>query len=104
MPIYSFYNEETGEVYDKLMKYVEKQPYLEEHPEVREVITGAPGIVGGTGDGARVPDHFKEVMSRVADQNPFSPVAQQYGKKDSKSVKVRDVVDKVRKKVGGAME
>jgi hypothetical protein len=104
MPIYSFYNNETDETYDLLMKYDEKKPYLDANPNVVEVFLKAPGIVGGTGDGGKVPDHFKEVMSRVADQNPYSPVAQQYGRKDAKSVKVRDAVDKVRKKIGGAIE
>ena len=46
---------------------------------------------------------FKEVLSRISEQNPYSPLASEYGKKDPTSVKVRDTVKKVRKKVGGPM-
>lgn len=103
MPIYSFHDTETDEIFDKLMKYDEKQPYLDANPNIVEVYLKAPGIIGGRGDGGKVPDHFKEVMSRVADQNPNTPVAERWGRKSVKEVKTRDVVEKARKKAGGSL-
>ena len=103
MPIYSFHDKDTDEIFDKMMKYEEKQQYLDENPNIVEVFLKAPGIIGGTGDGGRVPDHFKEVMSRVADQNPNTPVAERWGSKTSKQIKTAEAVNKARKKAGGSL-
>jgi hypothetical protein len=43
------------------------------------------------------------VMSRVAEQNPNTPIAEKYGSKTIKDVKIRDAVDKARKKAGGSL-
>ena len=100
MPIYSFENIETGEVQDLIMSWDERVKHLEENPHLRTIITGAPGLVKGTGDRTKPPDGFKDVLSRVAQSNPTSALADTWGKKDAKSVKVRDTVNKVKKKIG----
>jgi len=100
MPIYSFENIETGEVHDKIMSWDEKVKYLEENPNVKSIITGAPSLVKGTGDRTKPPAGFKDVLSRVAQSNPTSALAETWGKKDATSVKIRDAVKKVKKKIG----
>jgi hypothetical protein len=40
------------------------------------------------------------VLSRVADANPYSNMADDYGKKDPTNVKLRETVKGVKKKVG----
>lgn len=92
MPIYSFRNNETGEEYDKIMSWDDKVEYLKENPHLESIITGAPGLVGGTGDRTKPPSGFKEVLSKIADANPNSKLANDYGKKDHKSVKIREAV------------
>jgi len=101
MPTYSFRNKETGEEYDKIMTWDAKVEYLNEHPEIESIITGAPGLVGGTGDRTKPPSGFKDVLSRIAEANPNSALANDYGKKDHKSVKIRETVQKQTKNILG---
>lgn len=103
MPVYTFLDNETGEQYDMLIKIADKETYLNNNPHVQQVIT-APNInKGGVGDRTKPPSGFKDVLSRVADNSPYSPLADDYGKKDAKSVAIRDSVKRVKKKVGSIM-
>jgi len=103
MPVYTFLNNETGEEFDLLMKIADRETYLEKNPNIQQIIT-APNInKGGVGDRTKPDAGFKEVLSRVADNSPYSPLADDYGKKDAKSVAIRDSVKRVKKKVGSIM-
>ena len=102
MPIYTFYDENpnmTEETFDKLCSWDEKMDFLKNNPSVIEII-GAPSIVKGTGDHTKPPNGFKEVLSRIGEANPTSALAHDYGHKDHRSVKKREVMDKHRKKIG----
>ena len=101
MPIYSIRNKKTGEEWEEMMTWSSLQEYLEANPQFESIITKAPGIVGGTGDRTKPDDGFKEVLSKIADANPNSNLASDYGKKDKKSVTVRNAVQRVQKKLGG---
>jgi len=101
MPTYSFRNKETGEVHDKFMSFSAREDYLASNPEIETIVTGAPGLVKGTGDRTKPPAGFKEVLSRIADANPNSALANDYGKKDHVSVKKREVIQKHTKKITG---
>ena len=59
--------------------------------------------MGGVGDRTKPDGGFKDVLSRVAEANPMSPMADDFGKKDAKSVAIRDSVKRVKKKVGALM-
>ena len=103
MPIYSFENDK-GETWDEMMSWDDRCIYLKENPTIKQIITGAPNInKGGTGDRTKTDGGFKDVLSRVAEANPYSPMADDFGKKDSKSVKLRNTVKDVKKRVGGLM-
>lgn len=103
MPVYTFINNETGEEFDILMKIADKEAWLEKNPQCKQVIS-APNInKGGVGDRTKPPSGFKDVLSRVAENSPYSPLADTYGKKDAKSVAIRDSVKRVKKKVGSIM-
>ena len=103
MPMYTFEDTESGETFDMLMKIADKDKYLAKNPNIKQVIT-APNInFGGVGDRTKPPSGFKDVLSRVAEANPMSPMADDYGKKDAKSVAIRDSVKRVKKKVGALM-
>jgi hypothetical protein len=101
MPTYSFRNNETGEEYDRIMSWDDKVEYLNEHPEIESIITRAPGLTKGTGDRTRPPEGFKEVLSKISDANPNSALASDFGAKDHKSVKKREVVEKHRARIQG---
>lgn len=69
MPTYTFRNKETGEVFDKLMKWDDRVKYLEENPNL-ETIIGAPAM----GDPVRLgikknDDGFREVLSKIGAAN-----------------------------------
>ena len=46
MPIYEFRVKETGETFDEFLTYNQKLEFLEENPELEEVI-GAPRFISG---------------------------------------------------------
>jgi hypothetical protein len=104
MPIYSFRNNITGEEFEEMMSFSAAEQYLEENPHIERFIGKAPSIIGGTGDRTKPDDGFKEVLSKIAEANPTSKLADDYGKKDKKSVAVRDSMKRVKKKLGSISE
>ena len=87
MPVYTFHNKETDEYYDKFMKISERETYLNDNPQVENIIS-APAIVGDHVV-KRMDGGMKEVFSRVAEAHPNSPLA----------VRVYDYRSAVKKKV-----
>jgi len=100
MPIYSFRNNKTGDEWEENMSYDESVKLLADNPHYEKFPGGAPAVVGGIGDRTKTDDGFKEVLSKIADANPNSNLASDYGKKDKKSVTVRNAVQRVQKKLG----
>lgn len=102
MPRYTFQDTLTGETWDELCSWDERVAFLEAHPHITTLITGAPALVGSRyTSGIKTDDGWKENLSRIAEAHPGSAIAAQYGNKDSKSVKTREIVDKWRKQTGG---
>jgi predicted nucleic acid-binding Zn ribbon protein len=97
MPTYQFLNTETGEEFEVLMKISEREEYLKSNPHIQSVLT-APALVSGVSTSnsrtGRVPEGFKEVLSKVAEKHPTSKVAQRYGKKSIKQVKTEQIIKK----------
>lgn len=95
MPTYSFVNTETGEQFDSFMSWSAREEYLKENPKIQSVMTAA-SIVSGvsTSTQNRVPDGFKEVLSKVSEKHPASVVAQKHGKKSIKQIKTEQLVKK----------
>ena len=52
----------------------------------------------GSGSNQKVPDGFKEVLSKIGEAHPDSKVGREYGNKSIAQVKAKDIVDKYRKK------
>jgi len=99
MPTYNFRNKETGEEWEEFMGISASEEFLKENPHVEKVFNGkAPGLVGGHGDRTKPDGGFKEVLSKIAEANPTSALANTYGKKDAKSVAVRNITQKLRPK------
>ena len=95
MPTYNFIDTETGEEFESFMKISEREEFLKVNPHIQPVIT-APNIVSGVvGVGSnRVPNGFKEVLSKVAESHPTSRVGQEHGNKSIKQVKNEQLVKK----------
>jgi len=102
MPTYNFLNTETGESFEAMMKIAEREIFLKENPQIQSIIM-APNIVSGVSSSKqnRVPDGFKEVLSKVAEAHPTSQVGDRHGRKSIKQVKSEQVVKKHVQKVTG---
>lgn len=69
MPTYTFRDKETGEIFDKLMSWDNRQKFLEENPNL-ETIMGAPAMGDSVRLGVRkTDDGFKEVLSKISAAN-----------------------------------
>jgi len=95
MPTYSFYDTKTGEEFEAILKISEREEYLRSNPHIQSVITAA-AIVGAvsTSKQNKVPEGFKEVLSKVAEAHPESAVGRRHGRKSIKQVKTKRIVDK----------
>jgi hypothetical protein len=93
MPTYQFRNTQTDEEFEVLMKISEREEYLKNNPHIQPIIS-APALVTGVSTSNKVPDGFKEVLSKVAEKHPTSKVAQRYGKKSIKQIKTEQIVKK----------
>lgn len=100
MPTYNFLDTETGEEFESFMSISARETFLKENPHIQPVVT-APAIVSGVSTSNKVPDGFKEVLSKVAEAHPTSEVGQRYGKKSIKEVKTREIVKKHVQKLTG---
>ena len=94
MPLYEFIDNDTGEKFDLLLKIAERDEFLKANPNVKGVMS-APMIVSGV-DGLRKPDEgFKEVLSKIGEQNPQTPFGREVNKSTSaKQGAVNKAVDK----------
>ena len=95
MPTYQFLNTQTDEEFEVLMKISEREEYLKNNPHIQPILS-APALVTGvsTSKQNRVPDGFKEVLSKVAEAHPTSEVAKRHGRKGIKASKTEQIVKK----------
>ena len=95
MPPYNFVDTETSEEFELFMKWSGRETFLKENPHIQPILT-APAIVSSVaGMGShRVPDGFKEVLSKVAEKHPGSAVGEKYGRKSIKEARTAQVVKK----------
>ena len=94
MPTYRFYNRKTGLVYEEYMMISEmeklvKKKHIELLPPTQMNIVSSVGSVDGKTDSG-----FKEVLSKVSEAHPNSPLARRYGKRSVKDTQI----ERVRKK------
>ena len=101
MPVYRFKDTQTDEVFEMFMKISEKARYLIENPHIESYIM-APSIVSGVSVTNKVPDGFKDVLSKISEQHKGTELADRHGKNSIKEARTNEVVrkhiDKVIKK------
>ena len=87
MPTYRFRNNETGEEFDDFLSNSRREELLEKNPHISQVPVPF-GIVSTTGtiDG-KTDAGWKEVLSRVTDAHPDSPLADRFGDNRSSAKK-----------------
>ena len=94
MPIYNFKNKDTDEVVEMFMSFSQKDEYLESHPEMQQVMLGAPALVSGVNFNKKMDNGWKDQLSRIADANPNSPLADRHGRRSSTEVKKSEAIKK----------
>jgi hypothetical protein len=101
MPVYRFRDTQTDEVFEVFMKISEKADYLQENLHIESYIM-APSIVSGVSVVNKIPDGFKDVLSRISEQHKGTELADRHGRNSIKEVRTNEVVrkhiDKVIKK------
>ena len=97
MPTYDFVDTETGDVFEKFMSISAKEEYLKENPHIQQMLISAPAMVSSSGMG-KMPDGFKEVLSKVGEAHPNSKIGQEYNNKSIAQVKAREIVKKHRER------
>ena len=98
MPVYTFENIKTGKEYTEHMSMSELDDYLKKNKNVRQVFTSL-NIVGGVAGLTHKPDSgFKDVVQKIAEKHPGSPLAERYKKKSIKEIRTKQVIDKHRKR------
>lgn len=73
MPIYSFRDNNTQEIFDKFMPYDDKVKFLEENPHIESIITSAPAIGDSVRLGLKKPDQgFRDVLKNIKSNKAYS--------------------------------
>lgn len=105
MPTYEFVNTETNEIEEHTMSISAYDQFKADNPHLERYHSTAPSFsYSGTGDlqGKKTDNTWKEVMQKIAEQNPRSPLADNVLRKDTKRVKTDQVLAKHRKKQAAA--
>lgn len=102
MPTYNFINNETGEITEEFMSISAREEYLKANPHLSAYIQSAPMLLyngASASDGIKTDNTWKEVMAKVAEKHPASPLADKYLRKSTKDIKTKEIIKKHQKKV-----
>jgi len=101
MPTYEFLNSKTKKIEEHMMSVSAYDQFKADNPHLERYYSDAPMFsYSGTGDlaGKKTDDTWKEVMTKIAEQNPRSPLADNVLRKNTKRIKTDQVLEKHRKK------
>ena len=93
MPIYVFFNPDTGVEWEELMSISKMERFLETHPHC-ELRIQAPNIVGGHGDRVKIDGGMKDVLNKIGDAHPGSELHSRHGSKNIKREKSVETIKK----------
>ena len=97
MPTYRF-RRKNGKEFEKIMMIAEMEEYRKKHPSIELCIPSTLNIISGTGtlDG-KTSSGWKDVLGKISEAHPQSNLANQYGKRSTKDIKVQTVIEKHKK-------
>ena len=101
MPIYTFENTKTGEVFDDMMSISDMEKFLKKNKHIKQKITTINISSGVQGINMKTDGGWKDNLSRIADAHPTSELAKQHRRRSIKEVKTQQVVEKHRKRQQG---
>lgn len=105
MPTYEFLNIKTGKIEEHMMSVSVYDQFKVDNPHLERYFESAPKFnYNGSGDlaGKKTDNTWKEVMHKIAEQNPRSPLADKVLRKDIKRIKTDQVLQKHQKKQASA--
>ncbi len=97
MPTYEFINTKTGKLEEHLISVSAYDQFKADNPHLERYYSDPPMFsYSGTGDmaGKKTDNTWKEVMHKIAEQNPRSPLADKVLRKGNKRVKTDAVLKK----------
>ena len=101
MPLYDFIDLDNGEIFEAHFKFAERDEFLKDNPNVKQIMLKPPMIVSGVG-GVKTDDGFNDLLKTIADKNPDTPFGQSISGvgRTAKQVKTSQAVEKWKKKSG----
>tara|TARA_B100000900_G_scaffold353135_1_gene321121 strand:- start:5668 stop:5976 length:309 start_codon:yes stop_codon:yes gene_type:complete len=96
MPTYRLKNLKTGKIYEDFMSISDMEKLKDDKniklmtPTQMNIVSSVGSIDGKTDNG------WKEVMSKVSEAHPSSPLAERYGKRSVKETQTKNVLEKHR--------
>ncbi len=98
MPTYTFEHLKTGVITDFSMTMSERDEFVMKNKDYRQVFTTL-NIIGGVAGLTHKPDSgFQDVVQKIAEKHPGSPLADRFRKKSIKEIRTKQVIDKHRKR------
>lgn len=97
MPTYEFLNKKTKKVEEHIISISAYDQFRADNPHLERYFSEAPlfSYSGVKDFNSKTDNTFKEVMAKIADKHPASPLAEKYGKRKSiKEIKTREVLKK----------
>ena len=96
MPTYRFKDHNTGKTWEELMPISEmekftKKKHIELLPPTQMNIVSSVGTIDGKTDSG-----WKDVMSKISEKHPDSPLAERYGKRTVKATQIENMRKKHR--------
>lgn len=105
MPTYEFVNTKTNKIEEHIMSVSAYDQFKADNPHLERYYSDAPLFsYSGTGDlaGKKTDNTWKEVMHKIAEQNPRSPLADKVLRKSAKRIKTDEVLQKHSKRQAAA--
>ena len=103
MPVYTFEDIKTKKEFTEHMSIAEMEEYLLKNKHIRQVIMPINIVSGISGITHKNDQGWKETLSKIAEANPHTPLGRQHGRKDVKTIKTKQAVQKMKKKYGGVI-
>jgi hypothetical protein len=100
MPKYGWYDPETDKEFETDMKYEDMLQFKKDNPELEQRFNLNFVSSQYTTTGGKMDDGWKEMLGRIADENPGSDMAEHGTRRTAKQVKTADAIAKNRKRLG----
>lgn len=74
MPMYSFKNKDgSGEVFDLFMKIADREVYLQDNPQIQQVITSGTPMIDSARLGRAKPDQgFRDLLTSIKQNKSYT--------------------------------